>query len=278
MLKLKSALCSAGRGNTRSPRRSVSLVQIQPGKRMALGIILFLFFCGEVAIAAPRSLKEILQSKNLIVGVDVPYGVMEYRDENGALAGIDIDISKAISKALGVDAEFRIIPFKNLFPALQNGSIDLAISAVSITRERQKSLLFSVPYLSSDTMVAVHRSNTSVKNMADMKNRTIGVLRGTIGEKIVKGNDLFSQDKIRVFDSNETRMSQLSSGDLDAILAHFLIKTDLPIRAVGDPVYQNFYGVAAHPGSVELMSRVNATLREMKRNGSLVKIKDEYSE
>ena len=57
-----------------------------------------------IAADAPgdTSLSDVKQKGKLVVGSDVPYGVMEFYDETGKLVGIDVDIAREIALALDV--------------------------------------------------------------------------------------------------------------------------------------------------------------------------------
>jgi ABC-type amino acid transport substrate-binding protein len=60
---------------------------------------------------------------------------------------------REIAKALGVQLEIRDMRFAGLLEAVRKGDVDLAISAITWTSEREKVLEFSMPYY-----LAVHRS------------------------------------------------------------------------------------------------------------------------
>ena len=223
-----------------------------------------------------RSLDEIHASGGIKVGVDVPYGVMEFFDANGMPAGIDIDLSREIAAEIGVEARFEIMPFDKLFDALKEGRVDLVVSAVTITPERQKTLLFSVPYLSANTVLAVSKSNHAIQSIDDLDGARLGVLGGTLGEELARKSKKLKGLTIIPYKNNDRRIEDLSSGKIDAAVVHFLVNTGLPIRIIGQPLRQNFYGVVAAPGNQELMDRVNKKLRAIKRDGTLEAIKKRY--
>ncbi len=64
----------------------------------------------------------------------------------GELEGFDIDVMKAIGQAAGLTVKFQSLPFDGIIPGLQAGTVDAAISAITITPERAKTISFSRPY------------------------------------------------------------------------------------------------------------------------------------
>ena len=54
---------------------------------------------------------------------------------------------------------------------MKNGDVDVVISAVTITRERQKEMLFSVPYLDAGMSIEVRRSNSEIRSETDLKGK-----------------------------------------------------------------------------------------------------------
>jgi polar amino acid transport system substrate-binding protein len=231
-----------------------------------------------IAAAAPgdTSLSDVKQKGKLVIGSDVPYGVMEFYDDAGKLAGIDIDIAREIASELGVSLEVENIPFNQLFVSLDSGKVDAVISAVTITLERQEKMLFSAPYLDAGMSIAVRRDNTQINSADDLKGKRIGVLKGTIGEDLMAKSDDVDPSLVRSYEKNDARIQDLLDGKLDAIIVHFLVKEHSSIKIVGRPLSQSFYGVVTRLKSEALMSEVNRVLREMKRSGNLQDIRRRY--
>lgn len=89
----------------------------------------------------PTALQRVRRTGVLRIGIDAtypPFGMAE----GGDFSGFDVDIARAVARELGVRAELINASFDGVFPALQNGSFDAVVSAVTITEERQKTLLF----------------------------------------------------------------------------------------------------------------------------------------
>ena len=72
------------------------------------------------------------------VGTEPAFPPFESVGEGDELVGFDIDLMRAVAEKAGKTVEFQSLPFDGLIPALQGGSIDAAISGMTITEEREK--------------------------------------------------------------------------------------------------------------------------------------------
>ncbi len=214
-------------------------------------------------------LTQIRDRGTLIVGMDPPYGVMEFYDADKNLTGIDVDLSRAIAKSLGVSVKFETMPFARLFGAMDSGTVDIIVSAVSITRERQQTILFSAPYLDASLIAIAHEDNDAIVTIDDAKNAKVGVLKGTVGEKFARESPVLGQGAVVSFMNNDDRMKSLMNGSIDVALVHFLTPGAYPIKMLSEPLQRAYYGVATKMGNTALMDHIDRVLRDMKREGTL---------
>lgn len=224
------------------------------------------------------ALTTIQKRGALIIGSDIPYGVMEFFDADGNPTGIDIDIARRIADDLDVTLTVETMPFDELFTALDAGKVDVLLSAVTITPERQEKMLFSVPYLDAGMSIAVAADDTSISAKEDLIDKKVGVLTGTLGEELMQKSDFINSDLLVSYKSNETRLADLASGKIDAAVVHFLTGAVPGIRTIEPPLTQSFYGVVARSGEAALMQQINESLRAMQRDGEIRAIVRRYLE
>ncbi|MEM1199502.1 MAG: ABC transporter substrate-binding protein [Pseudomonadota bacterium] len=251
-------------------------------RRCVFGAIGALVFGGLAAVSAGTALSadpslETVKTRGaLIVGTDIPYGVMQFIDASGKPAGIDIEIAQEITADLGVKLTLETMPFKELFGALKAGRVDAVISAVTITEERQKEMLFSAPYMDAGMSIAVAETTTDVMGEKDLTGKTVGVLAGTVGEKLMTKSAHVEASNLKRYENNDERLKDLVNGKIDAAIVHFVTKRPSKIKLLSPPLTQSFYGVVTKLGDEALMDAVNFTLRRIKRDGRLEDIKNKY--
>jgi arginine/lysine/histidine/glutamine transport system substrate-binding/permease protein len=193
----------------------------------------------------------------------------------GALEGFDIDLMKAAGEASGVTVEFQSLPFDGIIPALQAGTVDAAISAMTITAERAKTVSFSRPYFKAGLAIAVKENTTDITSLESLANKKIAVQIGTTGAdkaKAVKGAE------VRTFDSGPLALQELANDNVDAVIndapvTAYAIKSGniKGIKIVGQLLTEEFYGIALPKNSPNL-EKINAGLATLISNGKYKEI------
>lgn len=127
--------------------------------------------------------QEFQESKTIVVGSDIAYAPMEYYDTDGTtVLGLDKDITDALSEQLGVVFEWRNATFDGLITQLKSDRIDIAMSGMSDTAERQEAIDF-VDYYRAGAMLLVQKGNPEgLESIADLCGLTVAVQRGTTQE------------------------------------------------------------------------------------------------
>jgi ABC-type amino acid transport substrate-binding protein len=174
-----------------------------------------------VAAPAPAqtALERVRAAGRLRVGIDAtypPFGIAE----GGEFSGFDVDIARAVARELGVQAELINASFDGVFPALQNGTFDVVISAVTITPERQATMLFSEPYIAAGQQV-VARRDSPLASLDDLAGTTVGVQINTTAQFAMEKRAGVTLAKYNTID---LALLDLQNGRVDAVAS------DGPVR------------------------------------------------
>lgn len=114
----------------------------------------------------------------IIVGTSADMPPYEFM-QNGQLVGFDVDLMNAIGEALDKKIEFRNMEFHGLLAALSNKSIDMAISAISITKERKHRVDFSLNYTTA-SVALLYKRDKIIEKYEDLKSLLIAAQLGSI--------------------------------------------------------------------------------------------------
>ncbi len=110
------------------------------------------------AIALPADLKS---SGTLRIGVAPDFPPLESLDpKTNDVVGMDIDLQKKIGETLGLKVELVQSPFDQLINSLQTGRVDIVMSGISDTVERQQTMDF-VDYYNSAGRLFTQAANAS---------------------------------------------------------------------------------------------------------------------
>jgi polar amino acid transport system substrate-binding protein len=99
--------------------------------------------------SASPVLDRIQKRGELIVGTMGNMPPLNMTSKEGEIFGLEPDLAKLLAKAMNVEVKFVAKPFNELLPALQTGEVDMVISGMTITPERNRKVAFIGPYFIS---------------------------------------------------------------------------------------------------------------------------------
>ena len=215
------------------------------------------------------------QEKVMKIITEASFAPFEFKEGND-FVGFDIEIIRAICEDQGYKPEIVHMGFDSLIPALQAGKADCAISGMSITDERKKSIDFSESYFDAGLIIAVVEANNDIKTLDDLKGKKIAGQVGTIGAdacNAVKEKD--PKTEIRTFDAIGEAFMELEKGGVDAVIndqavTAYYIKTTGKgkTKMVGDLFSaDDHYGMAVKKGNAEMLKVINDGLASIRANG-----------
>jgi len=180
------------------------------------------------ASQCPVSVDVIKKRGKLIVGTDATWPPWEWV-RGIEIVGWDIDIAREIARALGVQLEVRDMRFAGLLEAVRKGDVDLALSAITWTSEREKVLEFSMPYYLESVVVVTLAKRTDINRVEDLYGKAVGVQIGTTHEEWAAENlEKPGKAAVRRYDKVYPYMVEvLRRGDVDAIILDRSIATAL---------------------------------------------------
>ncbi len=170
-------------------------------------------------LAGASTLDQVLARGVLRVGVSifVPW-VME--SPKGDLVGFEIDVAEKLAADLGVRAEFSVLKWEELIPAIEKGAVDILVAGMAITPERALRVNFSRPYASSGITMATNLERTrDVKRLDDLDKGdvTVAAVSASVSEQLVR--ELFPAAQLRLFADSEQAGAALVSGEVHALVA-----------------------------------------------------------
>jgi ABC-type amino acid transport substrate-binding protein len=131
------------------------------------------------ASVLPKEEIDQLKDGNLKVGMELTYPPMEFKNEIGREAGVDVELARAIGASLGVEVVLVDLPFDALIDAVETGKIDIILSAMTITDEREQRVEF-IPYLESGTGILVKKGNPKqIRKPEDFCGKAVAVQGAT---------------------------------------------------------------------------------------------------
>ena len=130
--------------------------------------------------------------------------------------GFDIDTAALLAKAMKVRLELVPVNSANRIPYLSTKKVDLIISSLGKTPEREKVLDFSVAYAPYYQGV-FGPADLKVSSPADLGGKSVGATRGALEE--IELTKMAPNANIKRFEDNNATIAAFLSGQVDLIAA-----------------------------------------------------------
>lgn len=238
-----------------------------------------------------------IKSKGVIkVGSDIAYPPVEFKDGSGKTVGIDPDLAAALGKELGVEFQFENGTFDTLVTGLRAKRYDVAMSAMTDTKDRQEGIdpetkkkvgegVDFVDYFTAGVSIYTKKGDDQgIKTWADLCGKKIAVQRNTVSNDLAKAESkkCTGGKKIAIesYDNDLQAQTRLRSGGADAgssdfPVAAYAVKTSgggKDFQIVGEQVEAAPYGIAVAKGNDQLTKAIQAALEAIIKNGEYEKI------
>lgn len=224
-----------------------------------------------------------LYSKNTIHSAsELDYPPFAVVKEGNIADGFSVDILKASLKAMGYDVDFYVGPWDTIRNDLKEGKIDV-LPLVGRTPERESYFDFSFPYLTMHGAIFVRNDTTDIKNVDDLKHKTILVMQGDNAEEFVRREHI-SDHLVTTKDYTEA-FKLLASGEYDAVISQKLIglniirQQDLDnIHVVGKRLegFKQSFSFAVKEGDKELLAVLNEGLSLVMTDGTFLDLQEKW--
>ncbi|AZM55481.1 atrA protein [Streptomyces sp. WAC 01529] len=240
--------------------------------------------------------KDIRDKGVIKVGSDIAYPPVEFKDKSGKTVGIDPDLGEALGKQLGVRFEFENGTFDTLLGGLRSKRYQIAMSAMTDTKNRQEGIdeetgkkigdgVDFVDYFTAGVSIYTKKGDDQgIKTWSDLCGKKIVVQRGTVSHDLAKAESKKCKGgkkiAIEQYDNDQQAQTRLRSGGADAgssdfPVAAYAVKTSgggKDFQLVGEQVEAAPYGIAVSKKNPKLRDAIKAALDAIIQNGDYEEI------
>ena len=222
---------------------------------------------------------------DLTVGFNSAFPPFGYEDADGNYTGFDIELAEEVCRRNNWTLKTQpIIDWNTKQMELESGEIDCIWSEFTING-REDDYTWSEPYFNNSKKIIV-RSDSDIKNIDDLKDKVLEVQQGSSVLKTINNNTTLNNTfkEIKEVDGYDTALMDLQSGVCDVVIADSGLAYYLDVEKYHDTKildenlsYEN-YGIGFKKGDTELRDKVQETLDEMYKDGTVDKIAQNYKE
>ena len=228
---------------------------------------------------ADSTMGKIVDKGEIVIGVkyDVPpFGFVEPGSDDPQ--GFDVDLGTIIAEELGVTPVFREAISDNRIPFLQNGEVDLILSTMTITTDRDAEIDFSRPYFIAHQRILVPKGS-DIGGLEDLGGKKVCTVLGSTGESTLK--EKAKDAKRTTVDSYSECFELLQNGAVDAEISDDVILTgqviqDDSLELVGDFITDEPYGIGIPDGQTDMQGFVDGVVEGTFEDGTWDELYQEW--
>lgn len=235
----------------------------------------------EIAAMVP---EDIQASGKLSVGANPPFAPFEFKDSEGNLIGMEMDLGRAVASVMGLDYDPQEQDFAMILPAVQAGTLDAGMSGFTDSEERRENFDF-VNFLYAGIQWASQRgSGVDPENPCGL---TVSVQRTTVSEtddlrpKAEKCEEEGNPMTILAYDTSDNAALAALVGRADALSADSPVtawavnRSDGDLELIGEMFDAAPYGFAVPKGS-ELGPAMAAAMQHLIDTGEYERILSQW--
>ncbi len=226
-------------------------------------------------------MDQIIARGELRVGVSGDMPPMNLLTKDDKIIGMDVDVAQMVAEAMGVKLNLQRIDFGGLLPALDAGRIDMIVSNMTMTPERNLKVAFVGPYFTSGKALLTKRSSLAqAKGVFDLNSPqfTFVVLKDSTSEAVIRKGA--PQAKVLTAATQNEAIQIVVDGRADAMFADFPICAVAVLRnpaaglvSVSAPITYEPIGIAVPKGDPHLLNWLGNFLSGLEKAGYMDELK-----
>lgn len=237
-----------------------------------------------LAVTGPAAAEQVK------VGVAAePYPPFTVPDASGKWSGWEIDFADAVCAEAKLDCVITPVSWDGIIPALNTKKIDMIVTSMSITAEREKTIDFTDHYYKVPTLVIGLKDTQFEATPEGLNDKILGVQASTIHQAYAKKHFEPAGATIKEYQTQDEANNDLAAGRVDAVQADQLaLQTFLDSEtgsaccdikgsvAPDDDVLGQGVGIGLRKGDTELKDKLNAAIKAIRENGTYAKFNAKY--
>ncbi len=194
--------------------------------RKILKITLIAVFAITVSINGytQETLKKIAERGELRVGMSANQPPFTMKAKDGGVIGYEADLAQILAASMNVKLSIVEIPFPDLLNALETGKVDIIMSGMTMTMERNMKVAFAGPYILSGKSILTKSSAFSdTDESSDLNEGTIKLvaLKGSTSEQFVRED--MPEAELLLANSYDEAIKMLEEGKASIMVADYPI-------------------------------------------------------
>lgn len=224
-----------------------------------------------------KVLNKIYKSGVLRVGTSGTQPPFSMKAKDGQLMGYEVELAKLLSEAMNLKIKFVQKPFSELLVALDNDEVDIVMSGMTITPERNVKYTFVGPYIVSGKSILVKATRlAALDEMGEINRSSISVaaLKGSTSQAFVEKNA--PKVKLVTTMDYDAAVKMILEDKVDILVADYpvcvvsiLRNQEAGLATLESPLTMEPIGIALTPEAFQLHNLLDNYLKALQMSGIL---------
>lgn len=239
--------------------------------------------CGSTKSSEDDSWKKVKDKNELIVATSGTLFPSSYYNDENELSGYDVDVAKAVAKKLDLKIKFKEYNVDGQVTAVNRGEADFAANDFGMSKDRAEKFSLSSPIkYSFDSMIVRKSDDSGIHSLKDLKGKKAA---GEPNTSYMKIADKYGAKAVTYDNAtNDQYLTDVANGRTDVILNDYYLQKmslaalpDIPVKILEDVYFNaNSTGFLFDKKNQVLKTKVNTALEELKKDGTLKEIAEQY--
>jgi polar amino acid transport system substrate-binding protein len=231
-----------------------------------------------IAVSAhARTFEEIKASGKIIAASEGAYPPFNYF-QGAKLTGFEIELAEAMARKMGLQIEWKALPFDALLAGLRQDRWDMVIASFGITEERARAVTFTSPHYCSGGVI-VSRDG-SIRTAEQLNGKVVAVQTGTTYMENLK--KVSGVKEVKNFPQDTDARAALMNNRVDAWISdRFVVKTAMESNPnaglkAGGYLFVEKVATAVKKGNTSASAAIDKALAEVMADGTYKAISEKY--
>ena len=146
-------------------------------------LVALALFLGLTSTSFADTIDKVRERGKIVIGVKPDYKPWGFRDTDGNLVGLEVDLAMEVAETLGVEAELVPVQTANRMQFLEQGKVDMFIATMTDRSDRRKIVGIVVPNYYSSGTNAMARKSLGLKGWEDLRDKPVCTKQGSFYNK-----------------------------------------------------------------------------------------------
>ena len=223
---------------------------------------------------------ELTEVKVAFIASETGNEPLNFRDERGDLQGFEYDVLQEIAKRSHHHFVYSYQPRQNLFESLADNKFDMIVGSIAITDDRRKQYAMSNPYLEVYPVTIISKDK-DIKTLHQLKDKHVAIKDSsmdTLYDIVTQKKQEEELNDVQYMRSDWLAVQSVLSNKAEAaisdssVIPYYVEKYSekkSPLYFAIDYDYpQELYGFVLNKSDSQLLEAVNASLADMKADGT----------